>query len=336
VGASWEIDVWGKLRAGREAAKVNLQATELDYKYARMSLAASVAKGFFTATQARVLVRLAENTVEIQERTTRVTEKQHEVGQASMQDVHLARAQLDQAESALRQTISTHKQVQRSLEILVGRYPAAEILGSHDLSKLPAPLPDGVPADLIQRRPDLVAAEHRVASAFYLTEQAKLAKLPSFTLSGGVGGNDQLSNAIANLAAGLVAPIFTGGALSAQIDQADANQEAAMAAYGQNLLTAFEEVETSLTNDALFQEEERFLISMEHNSERAYEMARFAWEVGQTDLLSVLIIQEQWINARIGVVNIRAARLNQRVNLHLALGGSFESKPESDAGGQGD
>jgi outer membrane protein TolC len=186
----------------------------------------------------------------------------------------------------------------------------------------------GVPSDIIQRRPDLVAAEARVASAFYSTEQANLAKLPSFTLSAGVGGSSGLDDAIGSLGAGLFAPIFTGGALSAQVDAANANQEAAMAAYGQALLKVFEEVETSLTNESLFGEREQYLRSAEENSLKAYDMSKARYDVGQTDLLSVLQIQAQWVGARVGVVNIRNDRLAQRVDLHLALGGSFEETPE--------
>lgn len=330
VGVSWEVDVWGKLRAGREAADVTLQATVLDVEFARMSLAANVAKTWFVATKARVLVRLAQETVEILNETTRLTEQQQEVGQATMQDVYLARAQRDQAENALRQAIGARKQLQRALEILVGRYPSAEIEGSSELSPLPGPVPVGVPSDIIQRRPDLVAAERRVAAAFYLTEQANLARLPSFTLNAGVSGFSNLDDAIGQLGAGLVAPIFSGGAISAQIDQANADQEAAMAAYGQSLLQAFEEVETSMTNEDLFAQQESFLISAEENSRWAYKLAQEQYNVGQTDLLSVLIIQGQWVGAQVGVVNIRSDRLTQRVDLHLALGGSFEKKPEEE------
>jgi outer membrane protein TolC len=121
-----------------------------------------------------------------------------------------------------------------------------------------------------------------------------------------------------------VAPIFTGGALEAQVEQATADQEATIAVYGQSLLKAFEEVETSLTNEALFSERETLLESSEENYEKAYDMARERYDVGQTDLLGVLQIQAQWVGARVGVVSIKSDRLTQRVDLHLALGGSFE------------
>jgi outer membrane protein TolC len=129
---------------------------------------------------------------------------------------------------------------------------------------------------------------------------------------------------IGNLAAGLVAPIFTGGALEAQVEQATADQEATIAVYGQSLLKAFEEVETSLTNEALFSERETLLESSEENYKKAYDIARERYDVGQTDLLGVLQIQAQWVGARVGVVSIKSDRLTQRVDLHLALGGSFE------------
>jgi outer membrane protein TolC len=133
---------------------------------------------------------------------------------------------------------------------------------------------------------------------------------------------------IGSLGAGLFAPLFTGGALEAQVEQATADQEAAIALYGQSLLKAFEEVETSLTNEALFEQREQYLRSAEENSEKALEMSRARYDVGQTDLLSVLQIQAGWIGARVGVVNIQNDRLTQRVDLHLALGGSFETTPQ--------
>jgi multidrug efflux system outer membrane protein len=139
-----------------------------------------------------------------------------------------------------------------------------------------------------------------------------------------VGGDSGLDDMIGSLGAGLFAPIFTGGALEAQVQQADADQEAAIAVYGQSLLKAFEEVETSLTNEALFEQREQYLRSAELNSEKAYDMSRAQYDVGQVDLLSVLQIQAKWIGARVGVVNIASNRLTQRVDLHLALGGSFE------------
>jgi len=327
VGVSWEADIWGKVRAGATAADENLQATVADFEWARQSLAAQVAKTWFLATEIKQQVGLARDTVDIMEQLTELVENKQKVGQVSMQDVYLARADRDKAQDALRQALGGEKQIQRALEILLGRYPAGEIEGADGLMAVPPPIPVGLPADIITRRPDLVAAERRVAAAFYLTEQAELAKLPSVTLTASAGGASGLDDMIGSLGAGLFAPIFTGGALEAQVQQADADQQAAIAVYGQSLLKAFEEVETSLTNEALFEQREQYLRSAEANSEKAYDMSRAQYDVGQVDLLSVLQIQAKWIGARVGVVNIASNRLIQRVDLHLALGGSFEEAP---------
>ena len=324
IGVSWEADVWGKVRAGASAAEASLQATTLDFEFARQSLVASVAKAWFLATELKLQTQLAEETVGVLAKLTELVETKQEVGQVSMQDVHLARAELASAEEALRQVRSARAQAQRGLEILLGRYPAAEIDGAESLVAVPPPIPVGVPSDVLTRRPDLVAAERRVAAAFFLTEQARLAKLPSFSLSASLGASSSLEGAIADLGAGLFAPLFTGGALESQVQVATADQEAAIAAYGTTVLRAFEEVETALTNERLYAERERYLETSVEENEKAYELAKVRYEVGQTDLLPVLQIQAGWLGARVGLLNVKDQRLVQRVNLHLALGGSFE------------
>jgi len=252
-----------------------------------------------------------------------------EIGQVSMQDVHLVEADLATAEDALRQTESGRQQAARSLEILIGRYPAAEVDGADELVPVPPPVPVGVPADILERRPDLIAADRRVAAAFLLSEEARLAKLPSFSLTGGVGGGGTLDSFVGGLAAGIFAPLYTGGALEGQIDVANADQKAAIAAYGSAVLQAFEEVETSLTNEDLSGQREMFLQSSVDDNFAAYELALAQYEVGKIDLLSVLQMQTRWLGSRVGLIRIKNERLAQRVNLHLTLGGSFESVPRS-------
>jgi NodT family efflux transporter outer membrane factor (OMF) lipoprotein len=327
VGVSWEIDVWGKIRAGATAAEENLRATAYDFQFGRQSLAASVAKGWFLATELKMQRDLAKETVEILTEMVELVKAKQEVGQVSMQDVFLVEADLATAEDALRQVESGRQQASRSLEILLGRYPAAEVEGAAELVATPPPIPVGVPAEILERRPDLRAAESRVAAAFYQSEQARLAKLPSFSLTAGVGGANSLDNFIGSLGAGLFAPLFTGGALEGQIDVANADQKAAIAAYGTTVLKAFEEVETSLSNDDLYAQREGFLVSSVDNNFQAYELGQAQYEVGKIDLLSVLQMQTRWIGARVGLIRLQNERLVQRINLHLALGGSFDENP---------
>jgi outer membrane protein TolC len=242
-----------------------------------------------------------------------------------MQDVFLVRADLATAQDALQQATAGQQQARRALEILLGRYPAGEIQLATELVPVPPPVPVGLPSDLLERRPDLIAADRRVAAAFFLTEEARLAKLPSFTLTAGGAVSSGFDDLIGNLSAGLFAPLYTGGALEAQLDIATADQEAAIASYGKTVLKALEEVEAGLTDETLLQNRETFLAASVDNNREAYELAKVQYDVGQIDLLSVLQMQTRWIGARVGLLRVKNERLAERINLHLALGGSFET-----------
>jgi NodT family efflux transporter outer membrane factor (OMF) lipoprotein len=328
LSATWEIDVWGKLASGTAAAEASFAATQANFEFGRQSLAAQTAKGWFMAAQTRMLLDLGRETVDLYQQTLDLVNTKYEVGQVTMQDVHLARADVAASKEAVRQADAADKQARRSLELLLGRYPGAELEGRTDLPALPPPIPVGLPSDLLNRRPDLIAAQDTVAAAFYLTEQAEAAKLPSFAITAGVGAASGVDDMIFNLGAGIVAPLFRGGALEAQVDQADAQQQATIAAYGQAVLKAFEEVEAGLTNGKLESEREAFLIEVLSENEKAWGLAKTQYEVGKIDLLSTLQMQARVVGSRIAVVNIRNDQLITRVNLHLALGGSFEEKPE--------
>ena len=230
---------------------------------------------------------------------------------------------------ALRQAVSGQQQAQRALEILLGRYPAGEIEGAIEVPDMPPAITNGIPGDLIQRRPDLVAAERRVASAFFLTEEARLAQLPSFNFTVGAGGSSSVDELVGNLAVGMVAPLYTGGALEAQLDIATADQQAAIAAYGAQLLSAFEEVEGGLLNESLLAEREYFISGAVNNNSGALRLANTQYDVGQIELLNVLQIQSRWVGSRVGLLRIRNERIANRINLHLALGGSFEASQDS-------
>ena len=327
-GVSWEPDVWGRVQAGVNAADETLRATTADFEFARQSLAANVARAWYLATELNLQVALTDELIGILEQTVKLVETREQVGQVSMQDVFLVRADLATAREARESAIGGQQQTRRALEILLGRYPAGEIATATELVPVPPPVPAGLPSDLIERRPDLVAADRRVAAAFFLTEEARLAQLPSFSLNATLGASNALGEAIGGLSAGLYAPLYTGGALEAQLDIATADQEAAIGAYGAAVLNAFEEVEAALTNEKLLANREAFLRAAVDNDQQAYELAKVQYDVGQVDLLSVLQMQSRWIGARVGLINLKNQRLAERINLHLVLGGSFEEVPQ--------
>ena len=331
VGISWELDLWGKLRARAAAGEAAYQATVADFQGVRQSLAALIAKTWFLTTEAYRQRALSEENVRLNRRMLELAEARFRVGKVSRQDVHLAKADLAAAEETLRKTQIAYEQAARALEVLLGRYPSADVEVRKDFIPVPPPVPVGLPSELLNRRPDLVAAERRVATAFQLTVEAEAARLPSVNLTagGGQASNDVINllganRSFFNVGANFLAPIYTGGALEAQVEIATADQKAALAVYGQTALTAFSEVETALSNERLIAERETFLKDVVKENKAALKLAQKQYQVGRIDLLSVLIIQARLIGAEAALISIRNDRLANRVNLHLALGGSFE------------
>ncbi len=274
VAMSWEADVWGRVRAGAQAGKEAFAASQFDYAFARQSLAATVAKAWFLATETALMVGLSEESVDLFTELKDLVHTRREVGQISMQELHLAEADVASAEEALRHARAAHQQVLRSLEVLLGRYPAADIEAASEHPPVLPPTTTGVPVQVLERRPDLLAGERRIRAAFLVTEEARLARLPRLTLTGSAGSNSNVNDFIASIGSGIFAPLFTGGALEAQVDGASADQRAAIAKYGQAVLVAFREVEDALANEGLFEERERFLESVVSSNEDALEIAR--------------------------------------------------------------
>jgi outer membrane protein TolC len=199
---------------------------------------------------------------------------------------------------------------------------------------VPAPVPDGLPSELLERRPDLVAAERRVASAFHMIQAAEAARLPRITLTAFGGRSTSELLRLAGVGAGfwrlgfdVLAPLFTGGALKAQVSIANADQKTALALYGQAALRAFSEVESTLANEQLLADQQRFLESVLAQDTEALRLDRLRFDAGATDLLHVLQLQARQLNTQFELIDIRNDRLSNRVALHLALGGGFLPTP---------
>jgi NodT family efflux transporter outer membrane factor (OMF) lipoprotein len=334
VFVNWELDLWGRVRSGAAAAESQYVSTALDYVYARQSIAAQVAKGWFLATEARMQKALADDTVRASERLAGLAQDRLRVGVGDEYDVRLAQANLQSFRDAAANLENAYQQAVRSLETLAGRYPAAVLAVRPELSPAPAPVPVGMPSELLERRPDVVAAERRVAAAFYRTEEAKAARLPRISLTAAVTSvsselfvlKDQ-SNPVWSAGASLMAPLFLGGQLQGQVEVRTAEQTQAVAEYGRIGARAFGEVENALSAGFALETREAILRQAVAENERALELANIRYRVGSGDLRGVLQQSLALYAARVSLIRVRSERLVQRVNLHLALGGSFDERP---------
>jgi len=335
AGAAWEVDVWGRLRAQRAAAEAGYEATALDYAFARQSLAATTAKSWYLAVETRELLGLAGEYVRVYTDLLALVKVRRAAGKVADLDVAQASGALNAAKSELVAAQGTYLEARRALELLLGRYPAAQIEVAQGFTTLPPPVQAGLPSALLNRRPDIVAAERQVLEAFRMREAAKLALLPDFalTVTGGYLSDQLLSLLRLNpwligAGIGMSVPLYTGGALQAKVEIATARQSQAVARYGSVALTSFGEVEAGLTNERLFSERLGFDQKALGDRTEAVRIATMKYKAGSVDLLTVLVLQGDEISSRVKVVKLHGAQRINRVNLHLALGGDFASPPQ--------
>lgn len=331
LSASLELDVWGRVRYGRAAADAQAGSVEADYAFARQSIAATVAKAWFLAVEAGQQRVIAQEAVRAAEVLMDTASERFRVGNGSELAVAEANANVGSYRDLLRQVEFGREQALRALELLLGRYPAAEVAVAPQLTAIPAPVPAGLPSELLERRPDVVAAERRVAAAFYRVGEARAAQLPRISLTAG-GSNvssdlfvlkDQ-SNPVWSVGATLFAPLYQGGALRAQVEVRSAEQKMAVADYARIAQRAFSEVEGALSAEAALRDREAIIAATLRDRERALELAQVQYRVGTVDVRNVEQGQLALYAARQSRLRVQAERLAQRVNLYLALGGSFE------------
>jgi NodT family efflux transporter outer membrane factor (OMF) lipoprotein len=330
AGAAWEADVWGRIRSKKAAAKAESEALEADYEFARQSLAAAVARAYFTTIEAAQQEANAQETLNIYQEYSKLTDIQKQHGFASDFDVSQITSRTASAEDALYTAQQVRAQTIRAIEVVTSHYPAGHFDVRRAFPDQPRAVPAGLPAQILERRPDLVASERRFAAAFHRVHEARTARLPRFVLSAGSGlgtaqldGVGTLDAVLWTLAAGVTQPIFFGGELQAAVDLRTAEQKAAAASYVGAALHAFEDVEDALANDYYLRKREGALTNAVSSSADSIKFGREQLEQGQIDMFTILRLTGENLAAKVQLTQIRASRLRERVNLYLALGGDF-------------
>jgi len=340
LDTSWEADVWGRIRSGVAASLADAEAARFDEAAARLSLAAQTAKAWFALIEARQQLRLAEDTVRSYETTAGRVRERYERGLRPPLDVRLTLSSLHSAEALLAQRQEQFNRVLRQLELLLGRYPAAAYQPPDALPALPRAVPAGLPAEVLSRRPDLRAAERRIAAADARLAADRRALYPRLTLtgSGGIATNAlrRLLDgdfSVWSLVGGVTQPIFQGGRLRARVDVSDAQAREALELYAGRMLGAFGEVETALDAQAHLQERAGRLAEASEQAVAARGLAEQRYAAGLDTILAVLEAQRRQLEAESQLLTIRRLQLDTRVDLHLALGGGFEDDtPAAGAG----
>lgn len=341
---SWEIDLWGRLRDQTKAAYRDQRASLADFEYARLSIAGAVAQAWFGLIEARQQRELGERDVAARESNLRVTERRYERGVASSLDVRLARSALgtSQANLALRRRVE--KESSRRLEVLLGRYPGAELEAAASLPSLPPLAGAGAPIDILTRRPDLQAAEARMEAAGLRARATAKQMLPSFTISSQIStSGPELADIIdperlaGNIAGGLFQPLFQGGRLRANSKRARAQAEASVLSYAQTVLEAYEEAENAISAESYLAAREDALKLAYEEAAAAEELTERRYNSGAATIFDLLNAQTRRISAESSYIQAQQQRVTNRVLLYLAIGGDFltDVQVASNAGGTG-
>lgn len=332
AGVSWEVDLWGRVARGVEAAEANLQASVASLATTRLSLQATLARNYF---QLRILdeeKRLFEETIKLYERSLRLNENRYAAGVSARADIVQAQAQLENARLQSMDIDWQRAQLENAMAILMGRLPSEFSLPPRSfVFHLPS-IPSGLPSALLERRPDVAAAERQVAAANAQIGLAQSAYFPSLSLSANGGWrSNSLSDWFSaparfwSLGPSLALNLFNAGRTRFEVEAAKANYDQQAAAYRLTALTALQEVENALVRLSVLREEQTTQARALAASREALRLTTNQYEAGLVDFLSVVTVQTSTLAAERNALNLLGNRLTGSVDLIAALGGGWEA-----------
>jgi len=323
LNASWEPDLWGRLRLASEGAGASLQASADDLAAARLSAQATLAQTYFSLRTAEAQEALYDRSVKAYQRFLDLTQTRYQSGVAARSDVLQAQTQLRSAEAQLLETRSTRGQLEHAIAVLLGLPPSALDLAKNAALPKPPAVPEMLPSRLLERRPDIAAAQRRVAAAYSQIGVADAAYFPSLTLtaSGGYRNStltDLLSapNLFWSLGPSLAQAIFDGGQRKLASAQARTSAEVATSTYRQTVLTALQEVEDNLILADHLREEARLQQEALEAAQRNLELVTDQYRAGTVSFLDVTTAQNSAFNAEATLLSVRNRQL-AAINLLL-------------------
>lgn len=331
IGASWEPDVWGRLRAGISGAKANAEASAADLAAAQLSAQGELAANYLGLRRADAEIAMVGATVEGYQRALQITQNRYDAGVAPKSDVLQAQTQLTNAQSTLEGLNQDRATFENAIAVLVGEPASGFRLAADPAWKPVVPeIPVGVPSTLLERRPDVAAAERRVAAANADIGVARAAFFPTFNLSAdGSSTASKLGDLFAtsantwSLGLSVAQTLFDAGARRAQVAGARAAYDAAAANYRQTALQAFEDVENQLTAARVLERQYALQLTASQAADQTEQMLLNQYRAGQVAYTDVVTAQASALTARRALLTTAVSRQTTAVALVQALGGGW-------------
>ena len=331
---SWEADVWGKLSQRKKSAAYSAQAQAELFKAAELSLVANVSRAWFNLVANKLQLDLAHQRLESFQRTAGLIDENYKRGLRSALDVYLSRTDVQLQISALADTQFNYVQSLRTFKTLLGEYPDSALEFSSKLPALSGMVPAGLPAQLLTRRPDLKASQLQYKAQIATAKAANRDRYPSISFSGSIGDSRESfnrlfenDNMILTLLGGITQPVFQAGALRSLEDQALYQAETAYANLLKTTLTAYQEVEDSLSRETSLFDQHSATKQAVGFAQSGLDLALDRYQSGIENYTTVLESQRRLFDSMRSEINLRNALLQNRIGIHLALGGDFSDIP---------
>jgi NodT family efflux transporter outer membrane factor (OMF) lipoprotein len=328
---SYEADVWGSVRRSVQSSRALAQASAADLETIRLSLHAELALDYLTLRGLDAQKKLFDTNVDAFDKALQLTESRFQGGVASREDVDLAATQLEQTRAEAIDITSSRDQFEHAVAVLIGQPASLFSLDPAPSPAIPPVPPPGLPSELLERRPDIAGAERRVASANEQVGIARAAFFPTITLglvAGFEGGRfpDWLTgpSAIWSIGASAAETVFDAGRRRAVSDQAIASYDEMVADYQQTVLTSFQEVEDSLSDLRVLEEEAKTQDAAVAAANRALEQSTNRYKGGLDTYLTVITAQSAALANERTAVSLLTRRLTSTVLLVKALGGGWD------------
>ena len=331
--ASWQPDIWGKVRRQVESSKASAQASDADLEGVRLSMQGQLAQDYFQLRQLDSQKQILTTTVDNYKKFLELTKNRYATGVAAQSDVLTAQTQLETAQTQLVATGVQRAQMEHAIAVLMGKAPSDLTIPPTPLDLTPPAVPAGLPSELLERRPDIASAERQAAAANAQIGVAEAAYYPNVTLSatGGFEGSTVAqwflwpSRFWTLGPAALQETLFEGGLRRAQTEEARAAYDASVATYRQTVLTGFQQVEDNLAALRILEQEAKSADAAVASAKKNVVITINQYKVGTASALDVITTEAIALSNELTAVNVLGSRLNANVLLVQALGGGWST-----------
>lgn len=334
--ASYEIDLFGKVRRANEAARAYLLSSEYAKEAFRLSLVANVATSYFGLSSIQDQIGLARENVKLSQEIYDITRLKYQTGTIAETPMLQSESEVQSAKATLASLEAAKSSQEAVFNTLLGRNPERITTTSIETIALPA-VPEAIPSSVLEQRPDIAASEQDLIAANAKIGVAKAAYFPSITLTGSLGIQSlDLSKFVTNptqiwqIAPAINVPIFTAGRLASDVKIAEANQNIALLQYKKTIVNAFNDTESALSSNTKALEQLTYQTTRAKAIAKALEQAKLSYKVGAIAYPDLLLVQQQWLSARQNLIVARQNALNAIVNVNKMLGGGWKIDPANE------